>query len=131
MKQYHKDIYFKPWFEYVCTQLIETRMIYASNHLRERMSERNIDSVKFDVVLDLIQDRCKPYEIFEVKMEGRYIKEIAIRTPYNRISDLIIVLADGYNDETAEAFLTVKTAWLNNYKDNHETIDYTRYETEE
>lgn len=63
-------------------------------------------------------------QIIEVEVWNNHIVKAVVRTTYNDICDLILVLIPG---SPAEA--TVKTCWLNRRDDNHRTLDRTKYAT--
>jgi len=59
-------------------------------------------------------------DIFEVETNGKKIVKIAFRVEYDEIFDLCFAMLIPSN--------RVKTVWLNEKIDNHDTLDKTKYD---
>ncbi len=123
---YHKDVNWKPEFKYALNHLIEREMI-LTEHLWQHLISK--DKPKYDIDYNKLMTICKnvhahkqPYlHVFEAETDdntGKVIK-VAFRTNYDRKRDITIVVKKG----------VIITAWLNNYKDKHKTLDKSKYST--
>lgn len=87
-------------------------LLQNSFHARQQAYERRIT---IPAIVNLADAT-----IIEVETDwhGRVVKTVA-RFPYDRLRDLtIVMLTNG----------AVKTVWLNDVDDEHETLDLTRYD---
>jgi len=59
--------------------------------------------------------------VIEVGLEGKRVRKVVVRTPFDTFNDLVLVLIPD-----AGAW-TVKTVWFNECNDTHKTLDRSRY----
>jgi len=120
-KLYHKNVFWKEDFnkEYKC--LFCEKMKFSS-HLKHHLYEDNvprynINPYELNSILNKIA--TSNIEPFEVELESNEVVKAVVRTTYNASKDICVVIRKGF----------VVTAWLNSHNDVHETMDFSRYET--
>lgn len=112
MELYHADIKLPDGFR------LPNRVVnlYWTRHAeRARLNDR-YGVIPQMPMLDLSQ--CNT---IEVGMEGRSVKKIVVRTPFDTFNDLVLVLIPG------PGAWVVKTVWFNQANDSHKTLDRSRY----
>lgn len=141
-KLYHKDIYLP---EYLISEIkMEERIltkypIIFSSHVQEHfktiycrysdMEQRIIDIIQELTKVNVIPfelETKKDYKIFKDYRE--HINKIVIRVPFSETIDISIVIMPRKSYDNIKCTF-VKTVWLNSAKDNHGTLDVTRYQT--
>ena len=140
----HKDAYMPNWVPKVVRQILTRYKSYVlSKHVIEHAShdcDRSHGYTLEGLKNALGKAIGNPYDAFEVeatqhKMYGKWIvTKVCIRVPYDDTSDACISIRPYRDPETKERDLTkalIVTAWLNNSLDGHQTLDKTKYITEE
>jgi beta-lactamase superfamily II metal-dependent hydrolase len=124
-KLYHKDICLPHDYK-VYTDAIISKPYIFSHHLLERLEKadrsHNITIKGLNYAIYKIRFKClKP---FEIEMKDDKIVKCVIRIKYNNFQDISIVFLDKGD------YVKIKSAWLNNSKDSHMSLDITKYESE-
>lgn len=123
---YHKEVYWKDWFDNSAKSLITTEC-ELSNHLWKHIEED--EDKRYDIDLSLLYLIVKRLSenglrdsnregIFEVEVENEEVTKCVVRCIYDRNRDISIVFRKGL----------VVTAWLNDKNDLHNTLDESKYE---
>ena len=123
---YHYSIYFKPNFHDRCHSLLHSRNYYYSHHVISALEDENLTTDNFDSILYLIQTGQIRYELIEVE-ENKYIDKFVIRVKYDNIRDMCIVLGSSYDKHNNEAYLFIRTIWINRRGDKHFSLDESKY----
>lgn len=113
---YHKDIGFPP----VVDELVGRHFgfTFSAHALHACLNDRY---GKFTPPADLAIRR---ENIVEVSIFNREIQKVVVRLPHDENFDLVIVFIPRSHDVGF-----VKTCWLNHKKDNHGTLDKSKYTT--
>ena len=140
----HKDAYMPNWVPKVVRQILTRYKSYElSRHVIEHAAydcDRSHGYTLEGLKKALDKAIGNPYEAFEVeatqyKLYGKWIvTKVCIRVPYDDLNDVCISIRPYRDHETRELDLTkatIVTAWLNNSLDGHQTLDKTKYITEE
>jgi len=122
---YHKEVYLPYHFGYLAKGILyKTNYIKVSRHLKNELWEDYSHSINMNYLLALIGQLRKHYRPpFEVLyINGRVVKA-CWRLPYDELRDIIVVLTVNWLYKCT----FVKTAWLNNKFDRHDTLDKAKY----
>ena len=113
---YHKEIGFPNTLVIpeMCLKLEYTK------HALERTTKTSVPITKPSSALILIKDIVE----VETKDDKTPIK-IVLRTKYNNIYDLVLVLQPNYST----GYARVITLWLNDFRDTHKTLNKNLYDT--
>ena len=124
-KKYHIDIYMEDSIikEALKVQRELTSIKY-SKHILERMSNKDSKHPfeRQDSVRALNKAKRSPVIPFEVETTNNKLSKLVIRLPHNEQKDIIVVL--GLHDN----LVLCVTAWTNDVKDLHYTLDTNAYE---
>ena len=90
--------------------------LFWTNHARRACLNDRYGEIPQIPVLNL--EMC---ETIEVGLEGRRVRKVVVRTGFDDLLDLVLVLVPGPHK------WTVKTVWLNHINDTHSTLDKSRY----
>ena len=120
MKSYFLSKHFQ---EHLDNQEIEDRSHkyfknVVINNLNEMISDSRTLRKAFEIELS------KDYHFF--KKSGWFVTKFCIRLSYSQIEDLVVVLRPQYKETNVVDFMVV-TAWINDNRDNHKTLDTTKY----
>lgn len=113
---YHKEIGFPKtlFIPQMCLKLEYTK------HATERTAKTSIPITKPESALILMKD------IVEVETKDDInVTKIVLRTKYNNIYDLVLVLQPNYST----GYARVITLWLNDFRDTHKTLNKSLYDT--
>lgn len=117
---YHKDVYWESYFDEKALSLVNDRY---SEHLLECLlfapnKQHAINTHTLNRIIDNIKNKNIRYNIYEVETDkfGNVVKAV-FRTSYNDKMDISIVFS----------CRCVVTAWLNDKRDTHNTLDNSRY----
>lgn len=143
-KLFHKDIYFPQGAKESALALQKEFNEYnLSRHLQEHLNTKGKDrshnylDKALEECLNTIQDN--PQEPFEIELskdyhlfgkKGWFVTKYCIRIPYNKKEDLVVSIRPRWNREKKNYDFDnnlVVTAWLNDNKDHHYTLDETKY----
>ena len=144
-KLFHKDLFMPNNTQSSCNQLQSFLTNYKfSTHFKEHLDNQLIEDRKHrylkDVVIECLDTlKDNPKEVFEVELSkdyhffgkpGWFVTKYCCRIPYDNNKDLVVAIRPIYNKNVVEDNLIV-TAWINHKKDNHCTLDKTKYCSEE
>lgn len=127
-KLYHRDLGFPPKVRKLLDVATDPdknfimRLKYTRHALEQKY--RHMKKINGEVNLpDTVNYKdCDP---IEVRMKDGKIIKVLYRTPYDKNTDLILVVA---HDQTVNLVVTL---WLNDKDDHHETLDLSRYDVPE
>lgn len=109
MTLYHPKIGFPSSFR----RPVGTFRTLPSRHARERAAENG-----FNIPTTI---NLNDFSIVEIEMiNGRLVK-IVVRGEYDEYDDICMAIMP------KGGIMFVKTAWLNHWRDNHKTLDRSRY----
>lgn len=124
---YHKEVFWKSYFNKASGRIVYNPNIDLSKHLCERCFDNdkrhNFSLMKLAEIVINIRNGNQYYWIYEVETEydnnthSERIVKVVIRTEYNKKYDISIV----YSEQK------IKTAWLNKKVDKHNSLDYNKY----
>lgn len=117
---YNRQIYFPNSVKYLIAKTLSSKYkMYPTEHYLLKAKKLNINSNTYKALL---------YgEVIEVKILKAEITKLVVRLPnkYDANTDICGVLA--FNKNGNDVFIRVKTVWLNNRFDNHNTIRTEKY----
>ena len=120
MKSYFLSKHFQ---EHLDNQEIEDRSHkYFKNAVINNLNEMISDSRTLRKAFEI--ELSKDYHFF--KKSGWFVTKFCIRLSYSQIEDLVVVLRPQYKETNVVDFMVV-TAWINDNRDNHKTLDTTKY----
>lgn len=122
MSLYHRDIYGESWFDKGARKLVKSDFILSQHlieHLNNQDDKHKIDVGKLYSIINTLR-HTNPLEPFEVEAEDNKVVKCVVRTRYDNNKDICIVFRYGI----------IITAYLDDINDNHETLDYSKYEKE-
>ena len=127
---YHIDVFMPE--EYITKSLSAQRLLgryYFSRHLNDyfHLSDYKHAINRKRLVECINNLRPCPIIPFEVEAEGEDIVKIVVRTGYSITQDVSIAI-QLITDSGAPL---IKTAWLNDKLDQHNTLDFSKYVDEE
>ena len=125
-KLYHRNVCWFKKFDGICNLMLKSRPVIYSKHLYTRSEDKHIDMDYIEKMLSELQNGKRKYTVFEVDT-SKYIEKFVIRTKYDEVRDICIVFQNKYDEDKKEPYLFIKTAWLNNTKDRHLTLDADKY----
>lgn len=112
MELYHSDIRLPARFSLPNRAVA---LVWTNHAKRARLTDRYGVIEQFSILnLGLCQT-------IEVGMEAGRVRKVVVRTKYDDINDIVVVLIPGPSK------WTVKTVWLNRSNDLHKTLDHSRY----
>ena len=115
---YHKEVYWKTWFDAAAIRLINNKYSYhLRNHFAYTDAKHDITADKLDAIIDELLTHKRNGYIYEVEADGNHVVKAVIRTSYNDTYDVSIVF--GVNH--------VRTAWINAKTDKHRTLNTAKY----
>ena len=120
---------------------------HFEEHLNNQESEDRSHTYFAYAVLNSLNDMCSKYKKtlwpFEVEYSkdfhffgrpGWFVTKYCVRVPYSLTDDLVIVIRPQWNKISNTYDFDrnkIVTAWLNHKKDDHKTLDASKYCTEE
>lgn len=121
---YHKKVFWHKTFDVIAKKLFNKNYsLHLFEHLLYSTDKHNMTMRELDRIIDELIDNNRSYFLYEVETKGKDdITKCVLRTSYDLDKDISIVFAvskDGKN--------IVKTAWLNNKRDIHTTLDKSKY----
>ena len=121
---YHKQVFWHKSFDTLATKLFNKNYsLHLFEHLLYSTDKHGMTMRELDRIIDELIDNKRRYFLYEIETRGKDdIVKCVVRTNYNLDRDISIVFAiskDGKN--------IVKTAWLNNKRDKHNTLDKSKY----
>ena len=121
---YHKQVFWHKSFDTLATKLFNKNYsLHLFEHLLYSTDKHSMTMRELDRIIDELIDNKRRYFLYEIETRGKDdIVKCVVRTNYNLDRDISIVFAiskDGKN--------IVKTAWLNNKRDKHNTLDKSKY----
>ena len=122
MSSYHRDIYWESWFDKGARKLVKSDFILSKHlieHLNDQDDKHKIDVGKLYSIINTLR-HTNPLEPFEVEVKDNKVVKCVVRTRYDDNKDICIVFRYGI----------IITAYLDDINDNHETLDYSKYEKE-
>ena len=120
MKSYFLSGHFQ---EHLDNQKIEDRSHkYFKDAVISNLNEMISDSRTLRKAFEI--ELSKDYHFF--KKSGWFVTKFCIRLPYSQIEDLVVVIRPQYKETNVVDFMVV-TAWINDNRDNHKTLDTTKY----
>lgn len=147
-KLFHKDVFLLKEVQDVVHQLQEKMSGYfLSKHFEEHLNNQDIEDRSHtyfrDCVMNslnqMISDKRVVRDAFEVELSkdyhffgksGWFVTKYCIRIPYDADCDLVVVIRPQWNHAKQQYDLSknmIVTAWLNHNKDNHFTLDKSKY----
>ena len=112
---------------------------HFKNHLDNQDKEDRSHTYFKNFVINILNEQAsnnyKVYSAFEVeyskdyhmfKKSGWFVTKFCIRVPYKQDEDIAFVFRPMYKNGEITNFMVV-TAWINHNKDNHATLDTTKY----
>jgi hypothetical protein len=112
MDLYHADIRLPDGFRLPAAIV----NLYWTRHADRARRDDRYGEIPALPVLDL-----RACNVIEVGITGRKVEKVVVRTPFDTICDLVLVLIP------ANGAWTVKTVWFNECNDTHKTLDRSRY----
>ena len=121
---YHKQVFWHKSFDLLATKLFNKNYsLHLFEHLLYSTDKHGMTMRELDRIIDELIDNKRRYFLYEIETRGKDdIVKCVVRTNYNLDRDISIVFAiskDGKN--------IVKTAWLNDKKDTHVTLNKYKY----
>lgn len=127
-KLYHRDVYWIKTFDAICNKMLTERDYVYTCHFQKRCVDKKLNNGLVSYILQCLRDGIiKNYEIFEVENGDKYIEKFAIRTNFTQHEDLCIVFSNAYDHKNKVPYLKVVTAWTNDVRDSHNTLDKKKY----
>lgn len=143
-KLFHKDVFFPKNADKsvkVLQQLFNGYVL--SKHLKEHLEDNYADR-SHDYLQDALEEclttiRTNPQEAFEIELSCDYhtfgdnywhVTKYCIRMPYNKTQDIVVAIRPYFDRETRKVDHKrnkIVTAWLNHRKDDHFTLDGSKY----
>lgn len=124
MKLYHREIFWKDYFNSAVQRLISTENIKVTRHIkvdnvnRTHCQHNKININSLVAITYEAKNRVRPYYLFEVETnEFDNITKAVFRTDYNTMYDIVIVVRKNL----------IVTAWLQKKADTHRTLDVSKY----
>lgn len=112
---YHRDVYFPP----ALVAQIQQRYLSLtySKHAQGRVLEKRLPHLPFIT--------CQPKQIIEIGLhpQTKAIESIVYREPWTATHDVLVSVAPNF----ATGWARVKTIWANERKDQHYSLDASRY----
>lgn len=144
---FHSDVYIpcKETVDKVVRMYQENFKEYVlSKHLQERLLNTNKDrshnylSNVLNECLKTIQSNPRDYFEIELSQDNKYfndnkwhITKYCIRIPYNKNEDLALSIRPEFSCSNYSGNNLVVTAWINHKDDDHSTLNYDKYCSEE
>lgn len=121
---YHKHVYWLKDFDAQAKALFNKNYsLHLFEHLLYSTDKHGMTMRELDRIIDELIDNKRCFFLYEVETQAKDdIVKCVLRTSYDLDRDISIVFAtskDGKN--------IVKTAWLNDKKDTHSTLDRRKY----
>lgn len=117
---YSRQIYFPNAVEYLVAKTLRQKYkVYPTEHYFTKAKKLNINPNTYKALL---------YgDIIEAEISNSEVTKIIVRLPnrYDTSTDICGALA--FNKNENDVFVSVKTVWLNNRFDNHNTIRTEKY----
>lgn len=119
---FNRNVRWSKEFDKICNKLIQRDYVFTEHLLNQLINGDEKHNIQINLLHFIIREVLRKQEIkpFEVEVIASKITKFCVRTSYNDKKDVCIVFAVGEQ-------LTVKTAWLNNKEDKHETLDKTKF----
>lgn len=119
MNIYHKDVGFPATLK--LAHQIQFKLSYSKHAVLKgiQIMDDSIVPIKLNLPRILY---FKKTQIIEIHTNKNQIKKIVVRKKYNSKKDIIFVL-----EKQSSVNAKVITFWFNNPKDNHPTLDKTKY----
>lgn len=133
MSLYHREVYWKNYFDKESKKIINSIDITNPNHISYHLLQHicgndidylerrkhNIDIVSLTSQIIGLQGSTSVFP-FEVEVNNGHVTKCVVRAEYDENRDISI----------AFRYRKVVTAWLNNKNDKHRTLDDSKYEKE-
>ena len=121
---YHKKVYWNTTFDSQAKALFNKNYsLHLFEHLLYSTDKHGMTMRELDRIIDELMENKRNYFLYEVEttIHDEVFKSV-IRTSYDLDRDISIVFALSKKNE-----LIVKTAWLNDKRDFHSTLDRRKY----
>ena len=121
---YHKKVFWNATFDSQAKTLFNKNYsLHLFEHLLYSTDKHGMTMRELDRIIDELMANKRNYFLYEVEctIHDEVFKAV-VRTSYDLDRDISIVFALSKKNE-----LIVKTAWLNNKRDTHTTLDKTKY----
>jgi len=147
-KLFHKDCFIPEGIQEV-VHLFQEKMTgyflskHFENHLNNQDTEDRSHTYFRECVMNslnqMISDTRTIHDAFEVELSkdyhyfgraGWFVTKYCVRIPYDNDCDLVVVIRPQWNKETFKFDMSknmIVTAWLNHNKDDHKTLDESKY----
>lgn len=135
---FNRNVYFPNQTDEVCRRLQKLLVSGVVTFTNEFMKDADL---KRDTTTALYNLASKPVECFEVELEFTsnpnrsdnhwYVSKYCCRTSYNKDKDIVVVIRPQYNSAVELIQHKIIHSYLVNKKDNHKTLNKSRYCTEE
>ena len=121
---YHKKVYWCADFDSQAKALFNKNYsLHLFEHLLYSTDKHGMTMRELDRIIDELMENKRNFYLYEAQTDIHdNVYKIALRTSYDIDRDISIVFANGKDGK-----LIVKTAWLNDKKDRHFTLDKTKY----
>lgn len=145
---FHKDV-FMPEGVQDTVHLLQEKMTgyFLSKHFEEHLNNQDTEDRSHTYFRDCVMTSLNKMlsservirDAFEVELSkdyhyfgrpGYFVTKYCIRIPYDADCDLVVVIRPQWNKDKAKFEMNnnmIVTAWLNNNKDNHYTLDESKY----
>lgn len=121
---YHKHVYWLKKFDTEARTLFNKNYsLHLFEHLLYSTDKHGMTMRELDRIIDELMENKRNYFLYEVECTiHNEVFKAALRTSYDLDRDISIVFANGKDGK-----LIVKTAWLNDKKDTHVTLNKSKY----
>lgn len=122
---YHKKVFWYKSFDVLAKKLFNKNYsLHLFEHLLYSTDKHGMTMRELDRIIDELIDNKRCYFLYyEVETQAKdEITKCVLRTGYDLNRDISIVFANGKDGR-----LIVKTAWLNDKKDTHVTLNKSKY----
>ena len=145
---FHKDVFIPEGIQGI-VHLFQEKMTgyFLSKHFEEHLNNQETEDRSHTYFRDCVMTSLNKMlsserilrDAFEVELSkdyhyfgrsGWFVTKYCIRIPYDDDCDLVVVIRPQWNKEKAKFEMNnnmIVTAWLNNNKDNHYTLDASKY----
>ena len=148
---FHSDVFVPKGVQEVVGQLqFHMKGYFLSQHLEEHLNNQATEdrshtyfrNYVINTLNEMINGSGAIRHAFEIELSkdyhffglsGWFVTKYCIRIPYDSKCDLVIVIRPQWDKDKKQYDVTknmVVTAWLNHKKDNHYTLDESKYCTE-
>lgn len=123
---YHKKVFWCADFDLQARALFNKNYsLHLFEHLLYSTDKHGMTMRELDRIIDELMEKKRNFYLYEVAttMQNEVFKAV-VRTSYDLDRDISIVFAISKDGK-----YIVKTAWLNNKNDTHNTLDKSKYYT--